>query len=121
MALGQEDLGARIKQAREEAGLSQAGLAERIGLKHPQSVSNYERGLTEVTTARLSRIADATRRPLSFFLEEPQEAPQPAQGWGEVLARIAELEAREQRQQELLLELLSLVRGAQGRPGASGT
>jgi len=70
MAMGQEELGRLIALAREEANLSQPELAERIGLKHPQSISNYERGVTEVPPGRLRKIAEATGKPISFFLGE---------------------------------------------------
>lgn len=67
-AMGSEELGNLIRQAREEAGLTQATLAARIGLQHPQSVSRYERGETEVRAMRLRRIAEVTGKPISFFL-----------------------------------------------------
>lgn len=67
MALGQQELGRRIHQAREEAGLTQSQLAELLGLSHPQSISRYERGETEVPQKRLRRIAEVTGKPLSFF------------------------------------------------------
>ena len=73
--MGQEELGRLIALAREEANLSQPQLAERIGLKHPQSISNYERGVTEVPARRIRQIAEATGKPISFFLGEPPANP----------------------------------------------
>lgn len=79
MALGDQELGRRIAQAREDARLSQPELAQRIGLRHPQSISNYERGKGEVPPGRLRRIAEATGKPLTFFVDEqsPPLAPGP--------------------------------------------
>lgn len=71
VALGQTETGARIKAAREGLGWNQPQLAHAIGLKHPQSISNYERGLTDVPATRLRKIAEATGRPLSYFVDEP--------------------------------------------------
>jgi transcriptional regulator with XRE-family HTH domain len=70
MALGQEEIGRRIKEAREDLSLSQRELAERIGLADAQSISRYERGETEVPAKRLRRIAEATGKDMSFFVME---------------------------------------------------
>lgn len=70
MAMGQEELGRLIRQAREDADMTQSQLAAAIGLIHPQSISNYERGVTEVPAKKLRRIAEATKKPLAFFLGE---------------------------------------------------
>jgi transcriptional regulator with XRE-family HTH domain len=79
MAIGQEEIGRRIAQAREEAGLSQRELAEKIGVADAQSVSRYERGITEVKTRRLEKIAEATGKPLSFFVHTADgDQPEPA-------------------------------------------
>lgn len=71
VALGQGEIGERIKQAREDAGLTQPQLANLIGLRHPQSISNYERGIGEVPPQRLRQISEVTKQPLSFFVAEP--------------------------------------------------
>lgn len=68
VAIGQAEIGRRIKQAREDAGFTQPQLADKIGLRHPQSISRYERGETEVSSKRLRRIAEATNKPLSYFV-----------------------------------------------------
>jgi transcriptional regulator with XRE-family HTH domain len=76
VAIGQEEIGRRIAQAREEAGLTQAQMAERLGLAHPQSISKYERGETEVPPKRLRRIAEVTGKPIGFFvMAAPGEEP----------------------------------------------
>lgn len=95
MALGQQELGVRIKQAREDADLTQSELADRIGLKNgAQSVSRYERGETDVPMRRLRRIAEATGRPLDFFTREATEPTQPGEGeLAEMLARIEQRQA----------------------------
>lgn len=60
LVMGDPVVGKRIQQARKEAGLTQRALAERIGLQDSQSVSNYERGGSDVPRDRLKRIAEAT-------------------------------------------------------------
>lgn len=94
VALLREELGRRIKVARTAAGLSQQELAWKIGLKHAQDVSRYERGKVEVPSHRIDLIAEATDRPRSFFVRDPAE-PEATEtaGTSEVLARLDSLEA----------------------------
>jgi transcriptional regulator with XRE-family HTH domain len=73
VSLGLDELGRRIKQAREDAHLTQQELADRIGIKTAQSISRYERGETEVSTKRLRRIAEATGKEMTFFVTLPAE------------------------------------------------
>jgi len=75
VALGQEEIGRRIQQAREDASLTQNELAGLIGLADGQSISRYERGETEVRTKRIRRIAEVTGKPMSFFIMENQPEP----------------------------------------------
>lgn len=63
----------QIKRARKEAGMNQLDLARAVGLAHPQSISNYERGIEEPPLHRLRRIATATNKPISYFTDS-QEA-----------------------------------------------
>lgn len=77
MSLGQEEIGSKIRKARKLAKLSQKQLAEKIGVADAQSVSNYERGVTEVSMDRLREVATATSQPMSYFLAEPPPEEEP--------------------------------------------
>lgn len=113
MALGRDELGERIAKAREDAGLTQQELADRIGIKTAQSISRYERGATEVRTRRLERIAEATGKPLEFFIgERPASGPR-EDAWSEVLELLRGLQETEERNGGLLRELLLRLPGAQ--------
>jgi transcriptional regulator with XRE-family HTH domain len=101
VAIGQEEIGRRIAQARVEAQLTQADLADKIGVATAQSISRYERGETEVSGKRLRRIADATGKPLSYFVQEPEEVVPPD--------RLSELQATVERNQALLEQALRLL------------
>lgn len=50
-------MGEKIRQARENAGLSQKQLAEALGLDQ-SAVSNWETGKSEPTLHNLRRMAD---------------------------------------------------------------
>lgn len=62
-------LGGLIQSRRQDAGLTQADLAEAVGLAAPQTVSDIERGVREVKAWELARIARALRTPLDHLLE----------------------------------------------------
>jgi transcriptional regulator with XRE-family HTH domain len=72
--LGKESVGVRIRQARREASLTQAELAARVGLLHPQQISNYERGVSEPAPTRLRSIAEVTGKSLAFFFHGEEES-----------------------------------------------
>ncbi len=115
MTLGQQELGRRIRQAREDAGLTQSELADRIGLSHPQSISRYERGETEVPQKRLRRIADETGKQLNHFLaDEVDSAPAVSAEDVELLAMVKEIRAE-------IRDLRADVRRLEGPPTQAGT
>jgi transcriptional regulator with XRE-family HTH domain len=94
-AAARRRLGQRIQQARLEAHLIQKELADRIGIKSAQSISNYERGEQEVPPYRLRLIGEATNKPLSWF-------------YGEISAeeaRAAEQDARKARDVDIARRL----------------
>lgn len=99
MSIGQEQIGALIKRAREDAGMTQADLADAIGLTNgAQSISRYERAETEVPVKRLRRIAETTQKPMSFFIQEPETERPADPGWlmplrEELAAEVARLRA----------------------------
>lgn len=72
MALGQDEIAAKVKEAREAAALTQQELGDRIGITS-QQISRYERGANSVPMKQLRRIAEETRQPLSYFVAEEDE------------------------------------------------
>lgn len=60
----------RVRQARELRGISQEGLAERIGITQP-AISQIEAGLVQPSSEVLAKIAMQTGFPLSFFRKQP--------------------------------------------------
>ncbi len=66
-------VGRRLKQRREELGLSQERLADFLGISF-QQVQKYERGFNRVGASRLFQIGEALGVPTAFFFEgiEPQ-------------------------------------------------
>lgn len=61
------ELGRRIKRAREEAGLSQPELGDRLGVSG-QTVYRWERGMISVSPERIVQLADTLGKPREYFL-----------------------------------------------------
>lgn len=67
------ELGLKIRQARQQAGLSQERLAEMVGVTF-QQVQKYENGQTTLNIIKLQQIAKALNLPVSdFFRDAPEE------------------------------------------------
>ncbi len=65
------NIGARIRQLREEAGLSLRGLAELCGLSF-NAISRIEHGENSPTVATLHRLASALNVPITDFFTQSQ-------------------------------------------------
>lgn len=66
-------LGARLREARERAGLSQGVLGGKVGLDRTV-INKIENGLRRVTALELSDIAGALKVRMATFFEEPVPA-----------------------------------------------
>lgn len=66
--MGTKDIGHKLQQARENAGLSQEQLASRLGCAQ-STLSNYEKGKRRLYLAQLENIAEMLNRPIEYFLE----------------------------------------------------
>jgi transcriptional regulator with XRE-family HTH domain len=66
-----EEVAARIKSARVDKGWKQKHLAAEVRVE-PITVSRWERGATTPDFDALALIAEATGKPLSYFLDEEQ-------------------------------------------------
>lgn len=67
------DLGLKIKQKRQQAGLSQERLAEMVGVTF-QQIQKYENGHTTLNILKLQQIAKALNYPVKdFFQDAPDD------------------------------------------------
>lgn len=62
-------LGARLREAREAAGLSQEEVSQKLTLPRP-AISQIENGHRRVEALELARLAKLYGHPLSFFADE---------------------------------------------------
>lgn len=67
------ELGRRIAEARELAGMSQADLGAAVDLDR-SAVSRLEKGERKLSVPEIVAIADAVQRPLAFFVTDPVPA-----------------------------------------------
>lgn len=71
-ALTMNDIGAKLKVAREAVRLSQEEVALHMGLPRP-AISLVESGQRSVSSIELARFAELYRRPVSFFVQVERE------------------------------------------------
>lgn len=98
-------LGERIRQARRERGLTQAQLAEQLGIT-ARSVQNYESGAI-VPWRHISRIELLTRKRAGWLLRGDESE-------GSLRTAVSELlQTMEQQQAALQDQLVALQRNAE--------
>ncbi|WP_424244394.1 transcriptional regulator with XRE-family HTH domain [Elusimicrobium posterum] len=64
-----EEIGIKIKRAMQEANLTQAELAKKIGIKKQQQISKWVTDKSTPKAPTLKKIAEATGKPLNYFFE----------------------------------------------------
>lgn len=108
MAQRKKLVGARIKQARKAKRpiMLQKELALAVHVE-PQTISNWERGVSEPDLAKLERVAQVTGKPLGFFVSEDGETIVSADQTATLLTEIHVLRAQAETNEGLLRELLS--------------
>ena len=103
-------LGARVAQARKDAGLTQVQLAERLGIPQPQ-LASYEVGRRRVPVSLLPRLARALAMPIETLIADDGPPP-PAPRRGKVSRLQQQVEAISQlpkAKQKFVVEMLDTV------------
>ena len=99
--MGFKEIGKKIQQAREEKGLTQADLAQSLGLTQA-ALSNYELGKRRLYLHQIEDIARHLERDLEYFIGSGEsgtaERPPKASPMRElVLSRIRDMGEKELR------------------------
>ncbi len=71
MFKSEKAIGELIRHMRKSSGMSQMGLADKIGVSY-QQVQKYEKGINKLSLSRLKQISGALGVPVSVFLEEEE-------------------------------------------------
>jgi transcriptional regulator with XRE-family HTH domain len=69
-----DEIGQRIRSAREEAGMTQGELGRAWGGKSHAAVSDVERGATHVTASSLAELAKILGKDVGYFFGEKASA-----------------------------------------------
>jgi transcriptional regulator with XRE-family HTH domain len=99
-------IAARLRAAREQAGLSQGQVAKLLGLQRP-SISEIEAGRRKVSAEELTRFSDIYNVSISWLTKEEPEVSDPAI---ELAAR--ELAKLKKEDLDTVLNLLRTLRKA---------
>jgi len=67
------ELGKRIRLRRVEQKISQAELGDKLGVSF-QQVQKYEKGVNRVSLTRIQQVAQATGKPVAFFIANSNES-----------------------------------------------
>ena len=101
-----QELGQRLREAREYLGYSQSEVAEAMGLPRP-AISRFETGQRKVSVLELGRLATLYRRTPDYFLHPPQEIEDPT-----VTALFRATRDLSDRDRQQVLRFAEFLRGA---------
>ena len=116
MAAARTDLGERIRTARADLGWKQKHLAAEVRVE-PITVSRWERGATTPDLDTLRAVAEATGKPLAYFVAGEDAVPAPI-AHDETAGRIEDALERIEAQLGQLLDALEGLNGRGGRKPA---
>lgn len=104
LAARQMELGQRIRKARRDKNWKQKHLAAAVHVE-PMTVSRWETGRHAPDLDTLELVAEATEKPLSFFLDPPATAQAP-----NVADRLTAIESEIRELRQVLEALATHVR-----------
>lgn len=110
-------VGKRVRLRREELGLSQTALGERLDVTY-QQVQKYEKGANRISASRLALIAEVLRVPVSYFFPPTQHAmPDPLASVTDAAALLL-LRMFDGASKDVRAAVLRLLQATQSAPSA---
>lgn len=113
-----KEIGARIRQARQLAGMSQIKLGDGIGVRF-QQVQKYEQGVNRVSASTLNDIAKTLGKPIAYFYGQKQENIPPDFS-KEELDLVRHYREMAPDRQEVVFRLIAAMRDQQIGPKPEG-
>lgn len=107
------ELGGRIREARASKGWKQRELASEVEVE-PITVSRWERGATTPDLDVLRLVAEATGKPLSYFVAGSEEQTASA-GNADVVQKLEQAADRLSAEADRIADLLNEVRAELAR------
>jgi transcriptional regulator with XRE-family HTH domain len=114
MKTQKQEVAARIKAARSELGWKQKHLAAEVRVE-PITVSRWERGATSPDFDALALIAEATGKPLSYFLGEAERPVGRGQPLDDAVVRLEAAAERIAAEGERIADALTELRAELAR------
>jgi transcriptional regulator with XRE-family HTH domain len=108
-----QELGRRLREAREYLGFSQSEVADALGLPRP-AISRFETGQRKVSVLELARLAALYRRTPDYFIDAPEPVEDET-----VTALFRATRALSERDRTQVLRFAEFLRGA-GPPPEPG-
>jgi transcriptional regulator with XRE-family HTH domain len=108
------ELGGRIREARASKGWKQRELASEVEVE-PITVSRWERGATTPDLDVLRLVAEATGKPLSYFVAGPKEQVTSEEGGEDVVRKLESAAERLNAEADRIAGLLDEVRAELSR------
>jgi len=108
-------VGERLRSSREYLGLSQAEVADALGVSRP-AISAIEAGKRKVSSLELKRLARLYRRPYEFFLDSAE--PHSEEETIDAIFRAARALSETDREQ--VRRFAEFLRGSGPAPDARG-
>lgn len=99
------EIAIRIKRRREELGLTQDDLAQRMGYKSRSSINKIENGENDIPQAKIKRFAEELHTTPMYLLGLEDSAPDPLDE--EIIRLYNSLGEREQALAREMLEMLA--------------
>lgn len=117
MADEKQQLGERIRAARAAKGWKQKHLAAEVEVE-PITISRWERGATKPDLEVINLVAEATGKPVSYFIggEEPAPAPADSSALERSAERIEAAALQLATQADRIEEMLAELRSRLDRP-----
>lgn len=101
-------IGANIAAYRKSAGLTQAGLAERLNYSD-KAVSKWERGESVPDVMTLVQLADQFDITVNDLLVDPNELPGNPNGLEKAMTKVSEKALKKKADKSIILKLSSLL------------
>jgi transcriptional regulator with XRE-family HTH domain len=111
-------LGDRLKKLREYLGMSQQHVAECTGIPR-SAVSDIERGQRKVDAVELTKLARLYQHPVSWLLDEDEEATADTHALALFTRRFGRLTDEDRLQLESFADFLAARRAAQEHDASS--
>ena len=68
-------IGKKVKQRREELGLTQEELAHRMGFQTKSAINKIEKDVNDINQSKLIKLAEALECSPSYFIDTEQKHP----------------------------------------------